>query len=154
MHVAPPSNAGDILTCLNSVYGDISKTSGINPTADGELEDGDLEELRGVTATLTVDDDANCLDSVDDLSKKKIHPLMMVDPWIVGNEQFALKDILHVRSEAVRRKVKKARIRRCILNGIHELTTRVSSIFVDTKQPIRPICYRYTRSHPNNLGLK
>ena len=80
MHVAPSSNADDILTSLDSVYGDISETEGINPMADGELEDGDLEELRGVTETLTVNDDANRPDSVDDLSKKKIHPLMMMDP--------------------------------------------------------------------------
>ena len=154
MHVAPASNADGILTSLNSVYGDTSETAGINPMADGELEDGDLDELRGVTETVTVDDDANRPDSVDDLSKKKMHPLMMVDPLIVGNDKFALNDILHVRSEAVRRRVKKARIRRCILNGIHELTTCVSSIFVGNEQPIRPIWYRYTRAHPNNLGLK
>ena len=87
MYMAPASNTDDILKSLNSVYGDISKTAGINPTTDSELEDGDLEELRGVTETLVVDDDANRPDSVDDLSKKKIHPLMMVDPWIVGNEK-------------------------------------------------------------------
>ena len=154
MHVAPASNADDILTSLNSGYGDISNTAHINPTADGEMEDGNLEELRGVTETLTVNDDANRPESVEELSKKKIHPLMMVDPWIVGNGKFALTDILNVCSEAVHRRVKKARIRRCILNGIHELTTCVSSIFVSTEQPIHPIWYRYTRSHPNNLGLK
>ena len=133
---------------------DISETAGINPMADGELEVGDLKELTGVTETLTVDDDANRPDSVDDLSKKKMHPLMMVDPWIVGNENFALNDILHICSEAVHRRVKRARIWRCILNGIHELATRVSSIFAVTEQPIRPIWYRYTRSHPYNLGLE
>ena len=43
MHVAPSSNAEEILISLDSVYGDISGTAGINPTVDGELEDGDLE---------------------------------------------------------------------------------------------------------------
>ena len=67
MHVAPASNADDILTSLDSVYGDVSETAGINPMADGELEGDDLDELRGVTETVTVDDDANRPDSVGDL---------------------------------------------------------------------------------------
>ena len=82
------------------------------------------------------------------------HELVMVDSWVVRNGKFALNDILYVRSEAVRPRAKKARICRCIFNGRYELATRVSSIFIGTKQPIHPICYRYTHSHPNNLGLK
>ena len=132
----------------------MSKAAGINHTVDGGLEVADLEEVRGVTETLTVDDDAHRLDLVVDLSEKKMHELMMVDPWIIGNEKFVLKDILYVLTEAVRCQAKKAGFCRCTLNGIHELATRVPSIFIGTKQPIRPIWYRYTRSHPNNLGLK
>ena len=136
MHMAPVSNADEILTSLDSVYRDIGEVAGINPTVDDELKDADLEGIRGVTEILTVDDDTHRLDSVDDLSKEKIHDLMMEDPWILGNKKFAEKDILHVRAKAVCHRAKKARIFRCILNGIHELATRVSSIFVGNKQPI------------------
>ena len=101
MHVAPLSNADEILTSLESVYGDMCEAAGINPTVDGEWEVTDFEELRGVTGTLTVDEDAHHLDSVDDFSKKKMHELMMGDPWMVGNIHFAKKDILHIRMEAV-----------------------------------------------------
>ena len=59
MHVATVSNADEILTSLARVYGDMSKAGGINSTVDGEFEVADLEELRGVTETLTVDDDAH-----------------------------------------------------------------------------------------------
>ena len=77
----------------------------------------------------------------------------MEDPWIVGKKKFAEKDILHVCAEAVCCRAKKARIRRCILNGIHELSTSVSSMLVVTEHNMRPIWYRYTRSTPNNFEL-
>ena len=101
MHVAPVSTADEILPSLESVYRDMSEAAGINPMVDGELEVVDLEELRDTTETLTVDDYAHCLDSVDDFSKKKMHELMLEDSWIVSNEKLAVKDILHVHAKTI-----------------------------------------------------
>ena len=53
MRLRSLSSADEILTSLESVYGDMGEAAVINPTVDGELEFADLRKLRGVAETLT-----------------------------------------------------------------------------------------------------
>ena len=103
MHALPLSNAAEILTSpkVSMEIWVRQRASILYPMVDGELEVVDLEELRDTTETLTVDDYAHCLDSVDDFSKKKMHELMLEDSWIVSNEKLAVKDILHVHAKTI-----------------------------------------------------
>ena len=98
--------------------------------------------------------DAHRPDSVEDLSKKKVHDLMLKDPWAVGHNSFAKKDVLHFWADATRRRKKKAMICLCILNGIREITKWVTQIVVGCEQLICTKWLDYTKSRPNNLGLK
>ena len=98
--------------------------------------------------------DAHRPDSVEDLSKKKVHDLMLKDPWAVGRKSFAKKDVLHFQANAARHRKKKAMIRLCILNGIREMTERVTQIVAGCEQLICMKRLDYTKSRRNNLGLK
>ena len=159
MNDAAHSTVYDILTTLNTVYGEnYEQTSGYRSSGGWKARCRDLEEVAEVVGrvsqSVVIDEEAHQPDSVEDLSKKEVRDLMLKDPWAVGRKLFAKKDILHFRTDAARRQKKKAMIHLCILNGIRKMTERVTQIIVGCEQLISTKCLDYTKRRPNNLGVK
>ena len=54
----------------------------------------------------------------DKFEKKKMHEHMFEDPWHLGWQSFAKKDVLKIRAEGERRRAKKSVLRQAILRNI------------------------------------
>ena len=105
------------------------------------------------TAAVGDEEDDWLPDSVEKLTKKKMHECMLKDPWAIGRDKLEKMDVLFTREERARRLEKKSRIRECILNGIKDLVENQFSTVVPPELEVTNHCQLYTRGRQNNLHL-
>ena len=116
MKDGPTTSCDDILATLSEVY---------EKTIDAETPDTAGEELSrdelSEEAPIEAEPESNNIQQQWGKLKKKImHDLIGDDLWTLGREKWEERDILRLRDEAKRLLVKKARVRRCIINGVAE----------------------------------
>ena len=87
------------------------------------------------------------------VTKTMMHTHMLSDPWKIGQNLFAKKDVLKLRSEGVLRRARKSRLRGAILNAIREQTGEDNEVIVGIELPELSIWQRFTRGVANNLSL-
>ena len=171
----PATSADNILTSLNLVLNndhitvmdsaeelDVEELAEVNAMVEFEGDGHDeqmatsfVENDSAAVGTVGVGDkeDDWLPDSVEKLTKKKMHEYMLKDPWAIGREKLDKMDVVFTREERARRLKKKSRIRECILNGIKDLVENQLAIVVPPELEVTNHCQQYTRGRRNNLNL-
>ena len=86
------------------------------------------------------------------ITKKPIQDLIGQDLWELGICEFAEKDVVLIREEAVRRRILKSEVRGCIINHIHS-NRDGCNIDLRDGMDYTPSWQRCVRGRTNNLGL-
>lgn len=150
MKETPTTSADNILESLNDSL-DKSNSKADKALAKEEME---CEEDESEDCNDDEDEDTNRPPTKQKLKKNTLHPLIMKNPWEVGNELFAQKNVVEQRAEALRQRIKKSDVSQCIMTGIADMQRKACIISVGEEMEGIPSWQRYFRGRKNNLSLK
>ena len=153
MKGAPSTNADNILATLSMVYqSSIDKEQAGD--ASEELDDGDLAEAVSDSRRSDSTEKSTCTNKLEKIKKKKMSTMIGNDLWKAGKEEFSKKNVIEIRREAERRRIKKANVRDCILHNIRDQKESGKSIVMPDDMDYMMSWQVYFRNHANNLRLK
>ena len=123
------------------------------PECDLYRDEDELTTLIVEEEPTVVNEDDSLPQSVEKITRKKMHGYMLLDPWKIGKEKLKKMDVLYTRGEKARRLEKKSRICKCILNGIKDMIEQQSNIVIDEERSELNNWQHHTRFRQNNLDL-
>ncbi len=88
------------------------------------------------------------------VKKKKMHNLIGEDLWKLGKERLSKRNVVEMRKEAVRRRAKKSRLKKCIISIIHKAKSTTSNTIVGVDKDGHLSSQQWVQTHTNNLNLK
>ena len=77
------------------MFSNLQDAARINPAEYDELDIGDLEELGAINERGRMDEDATQSPSLGSIEGKKMHNLILKDPWKISGGQLRGNDVVY-----------------------------------------------------------